>query len=302
MNQPKPLHKGATVGILSTARKISIAEIQAAIELLHSWDLKVVLGTTIDLEDNQFAGDDMTRAMNFQQFMDDENIDAIWCARGGYGTIRMIDHLDFSRFIQKPKWIIGYSDITVLHAKGQELGFETAHATMPINVSKNSAESIDSLRKVLFGESLKYSVPKVEYNRKGNSSGQLIGGNLSMLYSMTSSKLSLDTTGKILFLEDLDEYLYHIDRMYHVDRMMMNLKQNKYFEGLSGLIVGGMTDMNDNAVPYGKNAHQIILDVTSEYNFPICFDFPAGHLDDNRALIFGKKVNLNVDSKVNLSF
>lgn len=296
MNQPKPLHKGATVGILSTARKISITEIEAAIELLHSWDLKVVLGTTIDLEENQFAGDDMTRAMNFQQFMDDESIDAIWCARGGYGTIRIIDHLDFSRFIQKPKWIVGYSDITVLHAKGQELGFETAHATMPINVSKNSAESLESLRKVLFGESLKYSVPKVAYNRKGNSTGELIGGNLSMLYSMTGSNLALDTTGKILFLEDLDEYLYH------VDRMMMNLKHNKYFEGLSGLIVGGMTSMHDNTIPYGKNAHEIILDVTSEYDFPICFNFPAGHQDDNRALIFGKKVNLNVDSKVNLSF
>ena len=296
MNQPKPLHKGATVGILSTARKISISEIEAAIELLHSWDLKVVLGTTIDLEEHQFAGDDMTRAVNFQQFMDDDSIDAIWCARGGYGTIRMIDHLDFSRFIQKPKWIIGYSDVTVLHAKGQQLNFETLHATMPINVGKNSAESLESLRKVLFGESLKYSVPKVEYNRKGTSAGELIGGNLSMLYSMTGSNLALDTTGKILFLEDLDEYLYH------VDRMMMNLKQNNYFEGLSGLIVGGMTRMNDNTIPYGKNTHEIILDVTSEYDFPICFDFPAGHVDDNRALIFGKKVNLHVDSKVKLSF
>ncbi|WP_420570834.1 S66 peptidase family protein [Kordia sp.] len=296
MNQPKPLYKGATVGILSTARKISITEIEAAIELLHSWDLKVVLGATIDLEENQFAGDDMTRAVNFQQFIDDDNIDAIWCARGGYGTIRMIDHLDFSRFVQKPKWIIGYSDVTVLHSKGQQLNFETLHATMPINVSKNSSESLESLRKVLFGESLRYSVPEVTYNKKGKTTGELIGGNLSMLYSMTGSDLSLDTTGKILFLEDLDEYLYH------VDRMMMNLKQNQYFDGLSGLIVGGMTDMHDNSIPYGKNVHEIILDVTSEYDFPICFDFPAGHLDDNRALIFGKKVELTVDSGVQLDF
>ncbi|WP_298508859.1 LD-carboxypeptidase [uncultured Kordia sp.] len=296
MNQPKPLHKGATVGILSTARKISIAEIEAAIELLHSWDLKVVLGTTIDLEENQFAGDDMTRAMNFQQFMDDDSIDAIWCARGGYGTIRIIDHLDFSRFIQKPKWIIGYSDITVLHAIGQQLQFETTHATMPINVSKNSTASLESLRKVLFGESLQYKIPTVNYNKKGKATGELIGGNLSMLYSMTGSKLSLDTTGKILFLEDLDEYLYH------VDRMMMNLKHNKYFEGLSGLIVGGMTDMHDNSIPFGKNPHEIILDVTSEYDFPICFDFPAGHVNDNRALIFGKKAQLEVASEVKLSF
>ncbi|QHI37861.1 putative murein peptide carboxypeptidase [Kordia antarctica] len=296
MNQPKFLHKGATVGILSTARKIPIPEIEAAIELLHSWDLKVVLGTTIDLEENQFAGNDMTRALNFQQFMDDEHIDAIWCARGGYGTIRMVDQLDFSRFIKKPKWIIGYSDITVLHSKGQQLNFETLHATMPINVLKNTPEAIESLRKVLFGGSLNYTIPSVDFNRKGEAKGELIGGNLSMLYSMTGSDLGLDTKGKILFLEDLDEYLYHIDRM------LMNLKRNGYFNDLAGLIVGGMTDMNDNSVPFGKNAHEIILDITKEYDFPICFNFPAGHLDDNRALIFGKEVVFSVDSEVKLTF
>lgn len=296
MNQPKPLHEGATVGILSTARKISIAEIQAAIELLHSWDLKVVLGTTIDLEENQFAGDDMTRALNFQQFLDDENVDAIWCARGGYGTIRIIDQLDFSRFIQHPKWIIGYSDVTVLHSKGQQLNFETLHATMPVNVSKNSTESIESLRKVIFGESLNYTIPSISYNRKGNARGELIGGNLSMLYSMTGPDLGLDTKGKILFLEDLDEYLYHIDRM------LMNLKRNGYFDHLEGLIIGGMTDMHDNTIPFGKNALEIILDITSEYDFPICFNFPAGHLDDNRALIFGKEVTLEVGTEVKLIF
>ncbi|WP_430411378.1 S66 peptidase family protein [Kordia sp.] len=296
MNQPKPLRKGATVGILSTARKISIAEIQPAIELLHSWDLKVVLGTTIDLEENQFAGDDMTRTLNFQQFLDDEQIDAIWCARGGYGTIRVIDALDFSRFVAKPKWIIGYSDVTVLHSKAQQLNFETLHASMPINVAKNSTESIESLRKVLFSEPLNYTIPSVSYNKKGNAKGELIGGNLSMLYSMTGSDLNLDTKGKILFLEDLDEYLYHIDRM------LMNLKRNGYFDGLAGLIIGGMTDMHDNTIPFGKTAHEIILDVTSNYDFPICFNFPAGHLDDNRAMIFGKEVTLKVDEKVELKF
>jgi muramoyltetrapeptide carboxypeptidase len=296
MNQPKPLHKGTTVGVLSTARKISITEIEAAIELLHSWDLKVVLGTTIDLEENQFAGDDMTRALNFQQFMDDENIDAIWCARGGYGTIRTIDHLDFSRFAQNPKWIIGYSDVTALHAKAQQLNVETLHATMPIDLPKSTPETIESLRKVLFGESLTYTIPNVSYNRKGTAKGELIGGNLSMLYSMTGSDLSLNTKGKILFIEDLDEYLYHIDRM------LMNLKHNGYFDGLAGLIVGGMTDMHDNSVPFGKTAHEIILDITAEYDFPICFNFPAGHLDDNRALIFGKEVTFSVNDEVALNF
>jgi muramoyltetrapeptide carboxypeptidase len=296
MNPPKPLQKGATVGIVSTARKISIAEIEAAIALLHSWDLKVVLGTTIELEAHQFAGDDITRAQNFQQFMDDDNIDAIWCARGGYGTIRVIDKLDFSKFVQNPKWIIGYSDVTVLHSKGQQFGFETAHATMPINVPKNSEAALESLRKVLFGESLTYTISAKAYNRKGKATGELIGGNLSMLYSMLGSDLSLHTDGKILFLEDLDEYLYH------VDRMLMNLKRNGYFENLAGLIVGGMTDMHDNTIPFGKNAHEIILDVTSEYDFPICFDFPAGHLDDNRALIFGRTITLSVEDEVTLNF
>lgn len=296
MNQSKPLHKGATVGILSTARKISIAEMEAAIELLHSWDVKVVLGTTIALEEHQFAGDDMTRAMNFQQFMDDEHIDAIWCARGGYGTIRIIDYLDFSRFKLKPKWIIGYSDVTVLHSKIHSLHMETLHATMPINVLKNTSEAIESMRKVLFGESLTYTIPNVSYNRKGTAKGELIGGNLSMLYSMTGSDLSLDTKGKILFIEDVDEYLYHIDRM------LMNLKRNGYFNGLAGLIVGGMTDMHDNTIPFGNTAHEIILEITSEYDFPICFDFPAGHLDDNRALIFGRTVTFSVDDEVNLLF
>ena len=234
--------------------------------------------------------------MNFQQFIDDERIDAIWCARGGYGTIRIIDSLDFSRFIKKPKWIIGYSDITVLHSKGQQLEFETLHATMPINISKNSSESIESLRKVLFGESLMYTIPTISYNKKGTTTGELIGGNLSMLYSMTGSDLSLHTKGKILFLEDLDEYLYHIDRM------LMNLKRNGYFDHLAGLIVGGMTDMHDNSVAFGKNAHEIIVDITSEFDFPICFNFPAGHLDDNRALIFGRSVTLSVDDSVTLVF
>ncbi len=296
MNQPKPLHKGATVGILSTARKISITEIEAAITLLHSWDLKVVLGTTIDLEKNQFAGDDMTRVLNFQQFMDDDSIDAIWCARGGYGTIRIIDELDFSRFIEKPKWIIGYSDVTVLHAKGAQLNIETLHATMPINVPKNSKAALKSLRKALFGEHVHYTIPAKAHNRNGVATGKLIGGNLSMLYSMLGSDESLDTDGKILFLEDLDEYLYHMDRM------LMNLKRNGYFENLAGMIVGGMTDMHDHMIPFGKNAHEIILDVTSAYDFPICFDFPAGHLDDNRALIFGRTVQLEVGAEVMLHF
>jgi muramoyltetrapeptide carboxypeptidase len=167
---------------------------------------------------------------------------------------------------------------------------------MPIDLSKSTPETIESLRKVLFGESQTYTIPSVAHNRKGTAKGKLIGGNLSMLYSMTGSDLGIDTKGNILFLEDLDEYLYHIDRM------VMNLKRNGYFDGLAGLIVGGMTNMHDNTIPFGKNAHEIILDATSEYDFPVCFEFPAGHLDDNRALVFGKEVTLSVDTEVKLNF
>ena len=296
MKQPRSLQKGNTVGILSTARKISKAELEAAIALLERWELNVVLGTTIGAEDHQFAGNDALRVADFQQFLDDDSIDAIWCARGGYGTIRMIDQLDFSRFLAHPKWIIGYSDVTVLHSKAQQLGVESLHATMPINVAKNTPASLESLRKVLFGEEIQYQTPSTTYQKKGTATGELIGGNLSMLYSMTGSDLSLQTDGKILFIEDLDEYLYH------VDRMLMNLKRNGYFENLAGMIVGGMTDMHDNTIPFGKNAHEIILDVTSAYNLPICFNFPAGHVEDNRALIFGRKVTLSVDNEVTVKF
>lgn len=295
MNQPKPLQKGDTVAILSTARKISIPEIEPAISLLHSWDLKVILGSTIDLEAHQFAGNDAARAGNLQQFLNEEDIAAIWCARGGYGTIRIIDRLDFSYFSKRPKWIIGYSDVTVLHSLLHNLDVPTIHATMPINVAKNTPETLQSLHDTLFGKSIEYTIPASKYNKKGSARGQLVGGNLSMLYSMTGTEAGLNTKGKILFLEDLDEYLYHIDRM------LMNLKYNGCFDGLAGLIVGGMTNMHDNTIPFGKNAQEIILDITSLYNFPVCFDFPAGHLDDNRAMIFGKEASLTVDDEVILT-
>lgn len=297
MNQPKPIQKGDTIAILSTARKISIQEILPAIELIHSWECKVVLGNTIESENHQFAGTDEERTENFQQFLDDENVAAIWCARGGYGTVRIIDQLDYTQFLKHPKWIIGYSDVTALHSQIHKLRHQSLHATMPINVAKNSVKSLVSLEHALFGKSLSYIVESVKENRLGKTSGKLIGGNLSMLYSLLGSPTAINTEGKILFLEDLDEYLYHIDRM------LMNIKRNGYFDNLAGLIVGGMTDMHDNTIPFGKTAKEIILDITADYDFPICFDFPAGHVDDNRALIFGSEAHLTVsENNVGLTF
>jgi muramoyltetrapeptide carboxypeptidase len=272
-------------------------EIQPAIDLLKNWGLNVVVGKTIGLEKHQFAGSDEERTTDFQKMLDNSKIKAIWCARGGYGTVRIIDQLDFTEFKKQPKWIIGYSDVTVLQSQLHNLGFETLHATMPINVSTNTKEAFSSLKKSLFGEQLSYEIPSSEENKLGKAKGELVGGNLSILYSLLGSNSSVKTDGKILFIEDLDEYLYHIDRM------LMNLKRNGYFDNLKGLIVGGMTKMHDNTIPFGKTAKEIILDAVSEYNFPVVFDFPAGHLDDNRALILGRKVDLEVGKKtVRLNF
>jgi len=291
MISPKPLKQNDTIAIVSTARKISLEEIKLAIELLESWNLNVKIGKTIGLEDNQFAGADEARIMDFQDMLNDDEVKAIWCARGGYGTVRIIDNWDFTKFKINPKWIMGYSDVTVLHNHVNNLGFESLHATMPINVRKNSSESLQSLYDVLFGKPLQYSIKTDKLNKLGMAECELVGGNLSILYSLLGSETAIATDGRILFIEDLDEYLYH------VDRMLRNLKRNGCFDNLKGLIVGGLSDMNDNTIPFGKTAKEIIYDVCREYDFPICFDFPAGHVDDNRALIFGRKVKLEIGDK-----
>ena len=290
MKIPPSLQKGDTIAILSTARKNIDDNLKPAIDLLHSWGLEVLIGKTIGLDNNQLAGTDAERAADFQQQLDNPNIKAIWCVRGGYGTVRMIDLLDFTKFKQSPKWIVGFSDVTVIHSYINNLNIATIHGAMPITVGKASVESIESLRKSLFGESLNYEIPFDAANRLGNAKGEIVGGNLSILYSLMGSNAQIDCKGKILFIEDLDEYLYHIDRM------MMSLKRCGCFDGLNGLIVGTMTKMKDNDIPWGKNANQIIEDVTKGYSFPILYNFPAGHFRDNRALIFGKQVSLELNA------
>lgn len=295
--QPPALQQGDTVAIIATARKITREELQPAIDLLEQWGLNTVIGRTIGLDNHQFAGTDEERRLDLQQALDDYAVKAIWCARGGYGTVRIIDNLDFTIFKKNPKWLIGFSDVTALHSHIHNLGYQTLHSIMPITVKGNTHEALMSLKKSLFCEPLNYTIAAVEHNKRGKASGEIIGGNLSMLYSILGSESSINTNGKILFIEDLDEYLYHIDRM------MMNLKRNGYFKNLKGLVVGGMTKMHDNTIPFGKNAIEIILDNIKEYNFPVCFEFPAGHLKDNRTLVMGKKANLNVsDSSVSLDF
>jgi muramoyltetrapeptide carboxypeptidase len=289
MQKPPYLNKGDKIVILSTARKISKEEIQTAVDEINSWGLNVVFGANLHEEDHQFSGSKAQRIVDFQTALDDKSVKAILCARGGYGTVQLIDELDFTQFCESPKWVIGYSDVTVLHNHiNQNYNVQTLHATMPINFPTNTKESIQSLKKVLFDEKIQHVFPSSKLNINGKAAGELVGGNLSIIYSLTGTLSQINTKGKILFIEDLDEYIYHIDRM------MMNLKRAGMLSDLAGLIVGGMSDMNDNAIPYGKNAKEIILDAVKEYNYPVCFDFPAGHLDDNRALVFGSKVLLEV--------
>lgn len=291
VKMPPYLQKGDTVAIVATARKVAGESVEPAVALLKSWGLNVVLGKTIGKEENQLAGADWQRATDFQQMMDRPGIKAIWCAKGGYGTVRMIDRLDFTKFKQNPKWIIGFSDATVLHSHINNFDIATIHGIVAISAAKASPEAIDSFKKALFGDDITYTIPAHEYNKTGKVTAELVGGNLSVLYSIIGSASEADYKGKIIFIEDLDEYLYHIDRM------MINLKRNDYFKDVKGIIIGGMTKMRDNDVPWGHDALQIIQDITKDLKIPICFNFPAGHIQDNRALIMGGKVTLDVTAE-----
>jgi muramoyltetrapeptide carboxypeptidase len=300
MTTPPYLKTGDYIGIIATARKISLQEIVPAVGKFNEWGLNVVLGKNIYKEQHQFAGSDEQRTADLQQILDDDSVKAIMIARGGYGILRIIDRIDFSKFIKKPKWVIGYSDVTVLHSHiHQNFQIETLHATMPLKfpADGNDDHGIITLKKVLFGEKPEYSIASNPLSRKGNAEGIIVGGNLSLLYALAGSSSDIDTSGKILFIEDLDEYLYHIDRM------MMQLKRSDKLDKLAGLVVGGMTEMRDNEIPFGKTANEIIAEAVAEFNFPVCFDFPAGHINDNRAIILGGKVKLNVSDKmVDLKF
>jgi len=285
------LKKGDKIAITCPAKKLP-NPMTDAVALLESWGLEVVLGETISASYHQFAGDDDLRARDLQHFIDDDSIKAIIAARGGYGTIRMIDKVDFSRFAQNPKWIIGFSDITVLHTHLlTNYGAQSIHGQMPINIPDASARSLDTLRKALFGEELTYEFPTHATNRVGNSSGILTGGNLALLVAVSGSVSDIDYHDKILFIEDVGEYLYSIDRMLRC------LDRAGKLKNLAGLVVGGFTDIKDNDIPFGQTLPQIVMDIVQRYNYPVCFDFPAGHIPDNCSLIFGRNVNLNVQEQ-----
>lgn len=298
MKVSMPLLKaGDQIRIVSSARKITPSELEECVAFIREKGFDPTLGNAIYRSLNQFAGSDSDRLNDLQDAIDDPDVKAIWMARGGYGTHRIIDQLSIESFKNNPKWVIGYSDVTVLHSLLNKEGVSSLHATMPINFKDQDRLCFEDVLKVLSGSKLEYKIPLHRLSIKGEASGTLLGGNLSILYSLTGTHVLPDFKNAILFIEDLDEYLYHIDRM------MMNLKLSGILNQIAGLVVGGMSDMNDNTVPFGKDAEEIIFEHVKDLNIPVCFGFPAGHQYNNHPLILGEKVFLNVeDDGVNLNY
>lgn len=283
----------APAGILKPSRKAVVLQ---AKQLAESWGLYVVLGKNMFHQNNHFAGTDNERAADFQEALDNKNIKAIWAARGGYGSVRILDKLDFTKFKQNPKWIIGYSDITAFHNHIHNLGIETLHAMMATSLEEKPEEIIETIstfKKVLYGENLSYKIPLSKYNRTQNLDtiqGQIIGGNLAILTSMLGSKSQLNTDDKILFIEEIGEYKYAIDRM------LQSLKRANYFTNVKAVVVGNMSLIKKNSTKWGSSIEQLILDAIPA-DIPVIFNFPAGHEADNRALIFGRKTKLNISKE-----
>jgi len=297
--QPEHLKSGDTISILAPSGVLNNFDnkITKAINIFKSWGLNVVLGNHIYDKNGHFAGTDKNREKDFQKALDNKNIKAIWCARGGYGAVRIIDKLNFDNYLKNPKWIIGFSDITVIHNKLNFLNSESIHAMMITgfeDIGQNN-DSLSKLKNVLFGDSLSYSIASNKNNKTGKSEGIIVGGNLTLIQSTIGSKTELKMKDKILFIEEIGEYAYHIDRMLY------SLKRAGYFENCKGLIVGQISDVKKNNTDFGRSINELILDVLDEYNFPILFDFPAGHEKTNFPIILGRKVILDVsksDGKV----
>lgn len=293
--QPLSLKQGDTVAVVATAGKVKPKSLNRGIKILQEWGLNVSLGKTIGLASGYFAGTDEERKADLQHFINDPSTKAIFCARGGYGTSRIIDHIDFSPFTAQPKWLIGFSDITVLHSHIHQLGIQSLHA-QTVSAFKHD-EATESIRKILFGEEITISSAVCQHNRMGNVEGILIGGNLSIVNHLLSSSSEFSTNGKILFIEEIDEALYHFDRM------LIQLHRAGKFEKLAGLIVGGLTAMNNPGNKFDLTAKEIVLEKVMSYDFPVCFDFPVGHIENNWAMPCGRLAQLRVDeSGARLSF
>jgi muramoyltetrapeptide carboxypeptidase len=297
---PKNISKGDTIGIVSPAGFIEQPVYENAAKTIRAMGYNVARGRHTTDRHHQFAGNDTVRASDFQQMLDDENISMILCSRGGYGSVRIIDRLDFSKFIQQPKWIAGYSDITVFHAHlFSVFGIESLHSIMPLNFPASGVASpaVAKLFAVASGQTPAYDANPHPLNRNGKSSGKIIGGNLSVLLSLTGSMSDISTEGCVLFIEEVGEALYHLDRM------LQTLKRAGKLSCLAGLVVGGLTEMSDSNTGFGKTAEEIVAEAVADFDFPVCFGFPAGHIPENYPLIMGREVTLNIsEHAVKLEF
>ena len=282
------LKQGSKIAIVAPARCVTPEAMAYGIQWLKDQGFVPVFDERLFAVHHIFAGDDAFRAAVFQEYLDNEEIEAIWLARGGYGNIRIIDQLDFTQFLRHPKWIAGFSDSTVIHGKLSRLGVPSLHAPMPFYFENKTEEAKKSLFNALTGKCLHYEFPANPLNRLGVMEGKIVGGNLSVLYGMMGTGTFPETDGKILFIEEVDEYIYHIDRM------MRALKRAGKLKHLKGLIVGGLTQIKDNTHPFGQTAEEVIAEAVSEYDYPVCFGFPAGHFDDNRVLVFGQKSRIEI--------
>jgi muramoyltetrapeptide carboxypeptidase len=289
---PPYLKKGDTIGITCPASYLAKEKVQACIDTLQSWGYEVMVGKTIgSISKNYFSGTDDKRLNELQAMLDDDNIKAILCGRGGYGVGRIIDRIDFTRFKRKPKWIIGFSDITILHSRlNSKLKIASLHAPMAaaFNDDGFKNESVLLLQKALIGKKAKYECAVHLFNKFGATTGELVGGNLALLAHLVGSASDINTKNKILFIEDIGEYIYNVDRMFY------QLKQNGKLEKLAGLIIGSFTDMKDTVRPFGKTVYEAINDIVKEYDYPVCFNFPVGHEKENYALKVGGNYELKV--------
>lgn len=288
---PPYLKKGDTVAIIAMASKLERKSIEAAVEAMENWGLNVIIGESVGASNYDFAGSDEVRLRDFQEMLDDKNVRAIFSARGGYGSSRIIDQVNFAKFMSHPKWIIGFSDITAVHGKIQNFGFQSIHGPMPKTMLWD-AQSDKYLEGILFGKKVKYICEANKLNRIGEGQGQIIGGNLALLAHNIGSSSDLDFAGKILFIEDIGEYLYNIDRL------MVQLKRAEKLANLAGLIVGQFSDVKENDEPFGKTVYEIIAEHVSGENYPVAYDFPIGHTNENWAVRCGEVMSFSVKNKV----
>ena len=289
---PPYLQKGDTIGLVCPAGYMSLEKVQACINALQDWGYNIKVGKTVGSDSpNYFSGTDEERLNDFQQMLDDDEVKAVLCARGGYGMSRIIDDISFKKFKDQPKWIIGYSDITVLHSHlYSNYYISSIHAPMAAAFNDDGFKNqyILSLKNVLEGKKIKYQCPVHEFNKKGEAIDELVGGNLALLAHLIGTDSDIKTKGRILFIEDVGEYLYNIDRI------MLQLKRSGKLSKLAGLIIGGFTDMKDTERPYGKTVYEIINDAVKEFDYPICFGFPVSHEKENYALKIGIGYKLKV--------